>query len=181
MSRLEGYRARRDNYFASDEASPLTHEDRHRFTGLAYFDERPDLSFVLEIDESGDGVGEVVEFATQDNTPKKFARAGRIHFEADGQPATLTVFKDLDRGRFFLPFKDATAGKETYGVGRYLDPQQRPDGRLVVDFNYAYNPYCAYSHGWSCPLTPFENIVRVPIAAGEKNFPLRHEESDIDS
>jgi uncharacterized protein (DUF1684 family) len=175
MSRIEGYRARRDSYFATDEGSPLTHEDRHRFTGLTYFDERPDLSFVLEIDESGDGVGEVVEFATQANTPKKFVRAGRIHFEADGKPATLTVFKDLDRGRFFLPFKDATSGKETYGVGRYLDPQQRPDGRLVVDFNYAYNPYCAYSDGWSCPLTPFENILRVSIEAGEKNFPREHE------
>jgi uncharacterized protein (DUF1684 family) len=174
MSRLEGYRTRRDTYFATDEDSPLTHEDRHLFTGLTYFDERPELSFVLEIDESGEGVGERVEFVTSDGVHKQFIRAGRVHFQVDGQPVSLSVFKDVDRGRFFLPFKDATAGKETYPVGRYLDPQQRPDGRLVVDFNYAYNPYCAYSDGWSCPLTPFENIVRVPIQAGEKSFEGAH-------
>jgi uncharacterized protein (DUF1684 family) len=170
MSRLEGYRTRRDSYFATHEESPLTHEDRHEFPGLAYFDERPELSFVLEIDESGEGVGEQVEFATANNVPKRFIRAGRIHFDVDGQPVSLTVFKDVERGRFFLPFRDATSGKETYPVGRYLDPQQRPDGRLVVDFNYAYNPYCAYSEGWACPLTPFENVLRVPIRAGERNF-----------
>jgi len=177
-SRISGYRARRDEYFAKDEHSPVAEEDRSAFTGLDYFDERPGLAFVLEIDESGDGVGERVEFATADNVHKEFIRAGHVHFDVDGQPAKLSVFKDVERGRFFLPFKDATAGKETYAVGRYLDPQQRPDGKLVVDFNYAYNPYCAYSHGWSCPLTPFENILPLRIEAGEKNYPLGHKRDE---
>ena len=73
-------------------------------------------------------------------------------------------------GSFFLPFVDATSGKETYGAGRYLDIELTHDGEIVVDFNYAYNPYCAYNEQWSCPLTPFENRVQVPIRAGEKNF-----------
>ena len=59
---------------------------------------------------------------------------------------------------------------ETYGAGRYLEPEPLEDGRFAVDFNYAYNPYCAYNELWSCPLTPFENRLRVPIRAGEKNF-----------
>jgi uncharacterized protein (DUF1684 family) len=173
-SRLSGYRTRRDEYFATDEHSPLSDGDRLVFKGLAYFDERPDLAFQLEIDERGDDVGERIELPTANNAVKQFIRAGRVHFEVDGQPAKLTVFKDVERGRFFLPFKDATAGKETYSVGRYLDPQKRPDGKLVVDFNYAYNPYCAYSHGWSCPLTPFENILPIRIEAGEKIPPVEH-------
>jgi uncharacterized protein len=174
-SRLTGYRSRRNDYFATDDHSPISDHHRPVFNGLDYFDERGDLSFVLEVDDTGEGVGERVEFATADNEPKEFIRAGHVHFNVDGQPVKLSVFKDVERGRFFLPFKDATSGKETYPVGRYLDPQQRPDGKLVVDFNYAYNPYCAYSSGWSCPLTPFENILPIRIEAGEKNYPLKHE------
>ena len=69
---------------------------------------------------------------------------------------------------FFLPFADALAGKETYGASRYLEPEQLPNGRVLVDFNYAYNPYCVYNELFSCPLTPIENRLKVPIRAGEK-------------
>ena len=92
---------------------------------------------------------------------------GRIHFEAEGQPVTLTVFQDKTSGKYFLPFRDSTVGEETYAVGRYLDPKVRPDGKLQVDFNMAYNPYCAYNTGWTCPIPPFENITKVRIPAGE--------------
>jgi uncharacterized protein (DUF1684 family) len=70
---------------------------------------------------------------------------------------------------FFLPFVDLS-GVETYGAGRYLEPVERPDGRFEVDFNLAYNPYCAYNENWSCPITPAENRLRVPIRAGEMVF-----------
>ena len=73
-------------------------------------------------------------------------------------------------GSFFLPFVDSLAGKETYPAGRYLEPEQLDGSRFLVDFNLAYNPYCAYNEMWSCPLTPFENRVKVPVRAGEKNF-----------
>ena len=85
-------------------------------------------------------------------------------------PVELTVFRDSDRGSLFIPFRDASAGGETYEVGRYLEPQARPDGTLEVDFNYAYNPFCAYGEGWSCPIPPEENRLAVTIAAGEKAF-----------
>ena len=74
-----------------------------------------------------------------------------------------------------LPLRDATSGKETYGAARYLDIEQRPTDEYVIDFNLAYNPYCAYSEDYVCPFPPRENWLSVPIRAGEKNFPLQHE------
>jgi uncharacterized protein len=93
-------------------------------------------------------------------------RYGTFKFNVDGQQAELTLFSDPHG--FFLPFADALAGKATYGAGRYLAPKQLPNGKLLVDFNYAYNPYCAYNELFSCPLTPIENRLKVPIRAGEK-------------
>lgn len=169
-SRLEGFRHHRDHYFDHDEDSPLAEADRTDFAGLSYFPERPELAFELPLETDGAGIGERVDLATSDGDMKPFARAGRISFPVDGTSVTLSVFKDLERGRYFLPFKDGTSGRESYGEGRYLDPRARPDGTLVVDFNYAYNPYCAYGEGWSCPSPPPENEVEAPIAAGERTF-----------
>jgi uncharacterized protein (DUF1684 family) len=92
----------------------------------------------------------------------------------DGQEAALTIYRD-DEGEYFLPFADALAGHETYGAGRYLEPLDLEDGKVRVDFNYAYNPYCAYNEGWSCPLTPRENRLKVPIRAGEKVYHVDQE------
>ena len=170
QSRLEAFRHHRDHYFGHDDGSPLSEADRAGFGGLRYFPERTDLTMELPLETDGPGIGERIDLPTSDGHAKPFVRAGRISFEADGQPVTLSVFKDVDRGRFFLPFKDGTTGGETYAGGRYLDPRARPDGSLVVDFNYAYNPYCAYSEGWSCPVPPVENEVTAPIEAGELAF-----------
>lgn len=167
-SRLEAFRHHRDHFFAHDPHSPLSEEARAGFTGLPYFPERPELAMELPLDESGPGVGERVDLPTSDGGTKPFVRAGRVRFAMDGQEITLTVFKEVGRGRYFLPFKDATSGVETYRGGRYLDPRARPDGTLVVDLNYAYSPYCAYGEGWSCPLPPDENVLPVRIEAGER-------------
>ena len=69
------------------------------------------------------------------------------------------------------PFRDATCGNEVYGAGRTVDPQERPDGRLTLDFNYAYGPYCQYNDNWVCTIPPMENWLPVPIRAGEKLYP----------
>jgi hypothetical protein len=166
-SRLEGFRQRKDAFFKDHEQSPLTTAQKEAFTGLSYFPENPDLRFVLELDTSGPGVGEEITIGTVSGVPKQYIRAGRVHFPVDGQEVTLTVFKEATRGHYFVPFRDTTAGTETYEVGRYLEPRPTPDGRLNFDLNMAYNPYCAYNSGWSCPIPPFENMVKVPIRAGE--------------
>lgn len=172
QSRLAGYRQRRDHFFATHQHSPLTEAQRTKFAGLDYFPEREDLVLALELDESGDTVGEEIILETTDHQEKPFFRAGKVRFEVEGQPVELIVLRDGARGSFFLPFRDASAGQETYEVGRYLEPQLLPDGRLHVDLNYAYNPFCAYGSGWSCPVPPAENHLAVMIPAGERAFRL---------
>lgn len=171
-SRLSGYRRRRDRFFGEHQHSPLTAEQKARFQGLDYFPERDDLVLALDLDTSGDQVGDGIGLSTTDGQTKPFFRAGTISFEVDGAPVTLTVLRDGERGSYFLPFRDGSAGNETYEVGRYLEPQALPDGRLHVDLNYAYNPYCAYGSGWSCPIPPEENRVAVAVPAGERAFRL---------
>ena len=168
--RLAGYRHRRDHFFAVHPHSPLSERQRAVFAGLDYFSHRADLAMTLPLDESAPDVGEMLDLPTTDGKTKSFSRAGRVRFELDGAPVELTVFKDSDRGSLFIPFRDGFAGEETYSVGRYLEPQVRPDGTIEVDFNYAYNPFCAYGPGWSCPIPPEENRIGVAIAAGEKAF-----------
>jgi uncharacterized protein (DUF1684 family) len=83
--------------------------------------------------------------------------------------AILQVYAD-GYGGYFLPFADATSPQETYGAGRYLEPEEVSPGILHVDFNLAYNPFCAYNERWSCPIPPHENRLKVRIEAGEKKF-----------
>jgi uncharacterized protein (DUF1684 family) len=97
-----------------------------------------------------------------------YNKLGVIRFNVAGETAELTVY--FNEYGLFLPFVDSLAGELTYGAGRYLEPIELPDGRLLVDFNLAYNPYCAYNDLYSCPLTPWENRLKAPIRAGEKIF-----------
>jgi uncharacterized protein (DUF1684 family) len=165
-SELEEFREAKDYFFKTDRQSPLTREQRKDFQGLHYFPENPELRLEVTIDEFPDK--QEIEIQTSTGDVQKYQRYGRFTFDVDGQEAQLTLF--WDGGNFFLPFVDSLAGKETYGAGRYLEPEMLDDHRLLVDFNLAYNPYCAYNEAWSCPLTPFENRLKVPIRAGEKVF-----------
>jgi uncharacterized protein (DUF1684 family) len=168
--RLSQFREHKDHFFAHGEHSPLPADQREEFNGLAYFDENPALSFTVALTPAGAADGDRLDLATTDGATQPFLRAGRAVLPIGDETIELTVLRDLERGRYFLPFRDATSGSETYELGRYLDPRERPDGTLVVNFNYAYNPYCAYAEGWSCPIPPEENIVSVRIEAGEKSF-----------
>ena len=101
-----------------------------------------------------------------------YLRYGGFRFTIDGQEAELTIFGSNDD--YFMPFVDSLAGRETYGAGRYLEPYPLGTGRFLIDFNYAYNPYCAYNDLYSCPFPPPENRLRVPIRAGEKTYAYEH-------
>jgi uncharacterized protein (DUF1684 family) len=109
-----------------------------------------------------------MEMQTSTGGVQEYTRYGRFKFQVDGQDAELTIYHN-GHG-YFLPFVDSLAGKETYPAGRYLEPEALPGNRFFVDFNLAYNPYCAYNEMWSCPITPPENRLQVPIRAGEKLF-----------
>lgn len=174
-TRLEGFRQRKDKLFKTHETSPLTEEQKAGFETLNYYPENPELNMVVELETSGEGIGEEITVGTMDGNAKQYVRVGRFTVNVDGEDATVTVFQDTQSGKFFLPFRDTTAGEETYSVGRYVDPKARPDGKLNVDFNMAYNPYCAYNTGWSCAIPPFENRLTVPIKAGETLPPFEPE------
>jgi uncharacterized protein (DUF1684 family) len=166
-TKLDGFRQRKDVFFKEHAQSPLSDAQKIVFTHLNYFPENADLRLALDIDTAGEGIGEEVTIGTVSGEAKQYVRAGRVHFEVERQPVSLTVFKEQTRGNYFVPFRDTTAGQETYEVGRYLEPKLLPDGRLSMDFNLVYNPYCAYNTGWACPIPPFENVVKAPIRAGE--------------
>ena len=168
MSELTEFREHKDHFMAHDEQSPLTHEQQHDFAGLSYFEEDPGLKFEIEPEE--DRTQEVVEMQTSTGDVASYMRWGRIALSVDGQSSELTLYRGVDDDELFLPFADATSGPETYGAGLYLEVQPVDGGKVVVDFNYAYNPYCAYNERWSCPITPPENRLRVPVRAGERNY-----------
>jgi hypothetical protein len=164
MTQLDEYRKLKDQYMKQELESPLTPEQREAFTGLEYFSENPDLRLELSIEEFPEKT--VIEMQTSTGDIQQHTRFGRIRFSVEDQEVTLTIFKDPHG--YFLPFADSLAGMETYGAGRYLEPEPRGKNRVLVDFNLAYNPYCAYNDLYSCPLSPFENRLKVPIRAGEK-------------
>ena len=166
MSVLEDFRREKYLFYKTDRQSPLTPQQKRSFQGLAYFPENPALALELEVEEFP--VKDEIQMQTSTGDGQVYQRYGKIRFNLAGQPAELTLYTS-DSG-FFLPFVDELANQETYGAGRYLEPEPLEDGRVRVDFNYAYNPYCAYNELWSCPLTPFENHLKVPIRAGEKLF-----------
>ena len=166
MSDLTRLREEKDAFFSSDPHSPLTREQQKGFKGLDYFDENPALRFELQVEPALSG--ESVEMQTSTGDVQVYQRLGKVRFSVDSQAVELTIF--TNEYGLFLPFVDGLTGRETYGAGRYLEPEDLGDGRVGVDFNLAYNPYCAYNDRWSCPITPLENRLTVPIRAGEKNF-----------
>ncbi len=166
MSELKQFREEKDKFFLQDHHSPLDDEQKADFTGLSYFAENPNLRIQVEIERFPEG--DQIPIQTNTGDVQNYDRFGRFRFKVNGEDVKLTVFQN-EHG-FFLPFADSLAGQETYGAGRYLEPELLSDGQLLVDFNLAYNPYCAYNANWSCPITPAENRLKVPIRAGEKVF-----------
>jgi uncharacterized protein len=167
MTELDEFRAAKNEFFAKHPQSPLAAHQKPGFKGLVYFPENPALRLEVAVDEFP--VKDEISVQTTTGATQPYQRWGRFHFTVEAQPVALTLYSS-DNG-LFLPFVDSLAGKETYPAGRYLEPEPLGDGRYLIDFNLAYNPYCAYNDRWSCPLTPFENRLKVPIRAGEKIFP----------
>jgi hypothetical protein len=167
MSELDDFRAEKDRFFKTHPQSPLTSEQKRAFTGLAYFPENPGLRLEVEVEVFPERA--VIEMQTSTGDVQRYQRFGRFTFTVEGQPAALTIYAGAHG--YFLPFVDSLASTETYGAGRYLEPEPLAGNRFRVDFNAAYNPYCAYNENFSCPLTPFENRLKTPIRAGEKMFP----------
>ena len=168
---VELYRADKNEFFRSAPGSPIPEGERNGFAGLPYFP----IDAGLRIE----GLGlepytgdEPVRFQmpTSDGRLRPAERAGVLRFTLAGAEHTLTGyrFEGSQDESVFVPFLDATSGTETYGAGRYLDLDPEDDGTYTIDFNLAYHPSCVYDPKYSCPLTPPENRLSVPIRAGER-------------
>ena len=157
--------------------SPLSAAQRAEFEGLSYYPENEALIITATLDFFPEKEPHI-EMATSTGDVRHYRRWAKFSFEVEVngvlEPAELTIYSDPWGEELFLPFKDATNGDETYGAGRYMD-SHRPGlfvrgDTLEIDFNFCYNPYCAYNEAYSCPLPPRENWLQVPIRAGELKF-----------
>jgi hypothetical protein len=157
-------RREKDTFFKQHPQSPLTPDQQAKFDHLSYYPENPDLNLQVRVEVFPEQV--TVPVQTTTGTTQHFKRYGEFTFTVEGEEARLTVY-EASYG-YFLPFVDAGAGTETYPAGRYLEPERLGDNLFHIDFNQAYNPYCAYGPDWTCPITPAENRLKVAILAGEK-------------
>jgi uncharacterized protein (DUF1684 family) len=165
------FRADKDEFFRTSANSPLPATQRDGFTGLPYYTLDQSLVFDDLLLEPYTGTEPVrFEIPTSDGRTRAAERAGVFRFTVDGKEQTLTAytFEGGSNESVFVPFVDATSGKETYGAGRYLDVEREEDGTYSLDFNLAYHPSCVYDEKYSCPLTPAENRLSVAIPAGER-------------
>ena len=174
-NRWQGYRADQDDLIKNHPQTPLTPEQVKDFTALEYYPYDPGLRFTLPVEPVIDQ--EIHRIDLREDGLTRLHPFGRISFVIQNQPVALTLFWIQGYGGgIFLPFQDLTNASETYQGVRYLiDTIKGADlgwegSNLVVDFNFAYNPSCAYNEQWSCPLPPPENSLPVAIEAGELRF-----------
>ena len=171
---IQSFRKERDHFSKNASNPPLTESDKQHFKGLHFFP--VDLGFRFE--------GKIERYIININNPKYYAtfptnkgprkryiRYGKFRFLLEGKEYSLELYKSIGGDVIFIPFNDRTNGKETYEGGRYLDAEiLMPGYRMVVDFNYAYNPSCVYNDKFVCVLPLKENRLNIEIPAGEKKF-----------
>jgi len=172
---VENFQKALNGEFASAKESPLEPSDRKNFTSLDFFP--PDEKYFVIAELVRAENEKPFEMKTSTSRLPLYVKYGEIHFTLNGKPQKLSVYRSMElmkkpgyENHLFLPFSDATNGKETYIGGRYIDLRIPPANTIAVDFNQAYNPYCAYNHKYSCPAVPQENILDIPVYAGVKKF-----------
>lgn len=167
------WRKERDHFFKTHQRSPLTPAEKAHFKGLKYYPFDPRYVFSNQIERYIFHINNpkyYATFLTNKGTNKRYLRYGRLPFKLNGKEYTLEIYKSILSDMLFIPFKDMTNGKETYEGGRYIDAEILPGYRMVLDFNMAYHPSCAYNEKFICVLPPPENMLETEIKAGEKNF-----------
>ncbi len=165
------WRSQKDQSFLRDAESPLTEEQKSMFKGLNYFPVDPEFSVIADwrpLDPS-----DSITLIDTKGGSRTYFRSGIASFEFNNVPCELTVLHPIDmedETYLFIPFFDETSAISTYGGGRYVEPELLENGRILIDFNRAYNPYCVYNKDYRCPIPPLENQINVSIRAGEKKI-----------
>ncbi len=163
-------RREKDAFYRTDHESPIPEDQKNRFTGLKYFP--PSEKYRFELKLHPHQKPEIVTMITSKGTQQKFFKHGYFEFELERKKVNLQAYRSAEREdeSLFIPFRDRTSGRESYGAARYLDLEMRSDDDYELDFNLAYNPYCAYSDDYVCPFPPKENWLDVEIRAGEMKY-----------
>lgn len=169
--RVREWRKERDEFFKAHERSPLFASEKKNFRGLKYFPFDSKYVYYVEIERYIFHINNpryYATFLTNKGTNKRYIRYGKAHSRLNDKDYSIEVYKSILSDSLFIPFKDETNGKETYEGGRYMDAEILPGYKMVLDFNMAYHPSCAYNEKFICVLPPRENILAVPIRAGER-------------
>ncbi len=176
-AQLERERREKEGFFAGHQQSPIPPADRAELRGLDYYPPDPDCRFEIELHEHQEK--KMVRMAYTKGEERDFIQWGEFRFRIGSEECVLQAYRSdsEEEEQLFIPFRDATSGRETYGAGRYLDldaaRNRTADGKWILDLNRAYNPWCVYSENYTCPFVPQENWLTVPVRAGEKNYPLK--------
>ena len=166
--RIDSLRAAQAKFYKKDEESPFV-KQKEKFKGLKYF--APDSSFRVSARVESVPMGEVFNLKTSDGRNRNYKEVARLFFKLAGEQQELMLLQSMDKEHYFLPFFDQTSAESTYGAGRYLEVDYSgTESEITLDFNRAYNPYCAYVKGYSCPVPPSENMISVAVEAGEKIY-----------
>ena len=169
--KLRVFREKKNGFFKEDSRSPLKEADRKKFKGLNYY--RIDLKYAM--------VGSIERYPidpkplytnlpTNKGKERKYVKYGRFKFKISGKEYVLQIYRPLGEGELFLPFKDKTSETETHPQGRYLYIEPILSGKVLIDFNRAYNPFCEFNEKYTCPFASEENWLDIAIRAGEKRF-----------
>ena len=171
---IQLFRKERDNFFKNAPNSPLENSDKVRFKGMNYFPIDLKYRFEGEIERYVININDPKyydTFLTNKGPKKRYVRYGKFRFTFNGKEFALELYKSILSDVIFIPFYDKTNGHDTYEGGRYLDAEiLMPGYRIVVNFNYAYNPSCAYNEKFVCVLPLEENRLNMEAQAGEKKF-----------
>ena len=178
IKKIEEYQFEENLKFHDENKSPLTDEDIKTFKGLDFYPIDKKYRIIATLEKTIDAP--IFEMPTTTDRKPLYIKYGTVTFTLDGKEQKIPIYQNKDVSRIplyknylFFPFTDKTSGNGSYGGGRYIDvltTDEKPDGTIIIDFNKAYNPYCAYSDEFSCPLTPKENTISVAILAGVKNY-----------
>lgn len=170
--KIQKEREEKDLFMRNSPESPFA-ATPEKYEGLKYFPADIHYRVIASLHPVSDR--KTLVLATNDGEEQRYVEYAYAEFKLDGVSNKLLILEIADpgpsNGQLFLAFGDATSARETYGAGRYLDVTKTPGSNTItLDFNLAYNPYCAYSDHYSCPLPPRENILAIPIRAGEKSY-----------
>ncbi len=169
--KLKAFREKRDRFFKEDPQSPLKESDKRKFRGLIYYPIDLNYAMVGTIEKyPADPKPLYTSLPTNKGKEKKYVKYGHFRFKWEGKKYVLQIYRPLGGGELFLPFKDKTSRTETYSEGRYLYIEPISGGKILIDFNRAYNPFCQYHEKYTCPFAPEENGLGMEIRAGEKRF-----------